>query len=143
MADLMAQAAIGPEAAMTRQERTLIEQPLKRVLHQHGQVAEAVLKYSDMASLLIGLGFWATRLARLGFEQQRQVAPAAGVNPRRPTPLTPRPPGPPPPPAPVASPPPAPDAGGMTTAAAAGGSPPGSPPLEPAAVADMLASMQR
>jgi hypothetical protein len=71
--DGLAVAAIGPEAALLPFEREMIEGPASRILARMDAGArEAVDKWSDPVTLIIGLGFWGSRLA--GMQAAREKA---------------------------------------------------------------------
>lgn len=60
--DMTARTLGGPDAALTSQERTLIEGPLKRTLGKYGAVTEKIASVADPVALVVGFGMWGSRV---------------------------------------------------------------------------------
>lgn len=68
--DSAAQALVGEMAALTLNERNLIEEPLARIMDRLSpEVVERIQKFSDPMLLLFGLGLWGMRLYKINAAQ--------------------------------------------------------------------------
>lgn len=60
--DMTARTMGGPDAAMTSQERQLVEGPLKRTLGKYGAVTNTLTTVADPVALVVGFGMWGSRI---------------------------------------------------------------------------------